>query len=237
MSKSFKAALRSIVGKLEARFREQGEQDMRTLLDAGGTTFKRARELCVDSTAPPKVREIACWTLGRLGDKGATASITRALHDADPGVRTESAHALGELKSTEAIQPLVDALLRDPSDNVRCLAAWSLGRIGNATAMDPLIRALADPEQSPRLRGECAEALGELGQQAALTPLLHALGDASAEVRFFAAFALGMLGDPRAQSKLEELAKADEGVAEGWGSVREEAAAALEAIRAAAARQ
>jgi HEAT repeat protein len=232
MSESFEEALKAILEKLDPQFRDAGERDIQTLVQAGATSLERTRTLCVDPDVHARARSLACWALGRLGDKEAIPAILRALEDDDLSVRVASAHALGELDDALAVEPLIRSLKLDPSLDVRQMAAWSLGRIGDATALNPLVAVLGALEESPSVRAECAEALGELGQDAAVMPLLEALRDPSPEVRFFSAFALGQIGDVRALPALQHVAAADEGTAQGWGSVREEAADAIEAIHA-----
>jgi HEAT repeat protein len=228
MSKSFEQALKAIVEKLAPRFREIGERDMQTLLRAGATSFDHARALCVDRRAEVEVRRLACWALGRIGDKEAIPFIVRALaEDSEPSVRAGGAHALGELDDAIAVEPLIRSLTSDESPDVRKMAACALGKIGDVAALATLIEVLTNPDESPDVRAECAEALGEIGQEAAVMPLVNTLGDASEVVRFFAAFALGLLRDPRALPALRHVAATDEGVAQGWGSVREEAAEAI----------
>jgi len=57
---------------------------------------------------------------------------------------------------------------------------------------------LADRNEDPRVRGLAAEALTEAGERRAVPSLIAVLGDPSVEVRFWAAFALGELGNPAA---------------------------------------
>jgi epoxyqueuosine reductase len=66
--------------------------------------------------------------------------------------------ALGNLGGTEAIAPLVQALIEDPEPLVRSHAAWALGQIDNATARQALERAARD-EADPRVRIEIQSAL------------------------------------------------------------------------------
>lgn len=82
------------------------------------------------------------------------------------------------------------------------------------------------------MRGFAAEALTGPGERRAVPGLIAALADSSAEVRFWAAFALGELADPAALSALQQLAQSDEATLPGWWSVSDEAAAAIERIRA-----
>ncbi len=111
-------------------------------------------------------------------------------------------------------------------------AAYSLGLLGDHRAVDPLLACLADRSEDPRVRGFAAEALTGPSERRAVPALIAALGDPSVEVRFWAAFALGELGDPAALSALQQLAQTDEATLPGWWSVSDEAAAAIESIRA-----
>jgi HEAT repeat protein len=91
-----------------------------------------------------------------------------------------------------------------------------------------------------RTRGcaQAAEALQCSHEPRAIGPLIEALRDASAEVRFWAAFALGELGGlgtpgvSEAVPELERLAATDQEVVPGWWSVSKEAADALDRLRA-----
>ena len=76
-----------------------------------------------------------------------------------------------------------------------------------------------------------AEALINLRGRGATDSLLKALGDQSAEVRFFAAFALGELRAREALGSLEEVARRDASVVRGFGSVAEQASKAIIQIR------
>jgi HEAT repeat protein len=111
-------------------------------------------------------------------------------------------------------------------------AAHSLGLLGDHRAVDPLLARLADTSEDPRVRGFAAEALTGPGDRRAVPGLIAALADPSAEVRFWAAFALGELGDPAALSALRQLAQNDQAALPGWRSNSDEAAAAIESITA-----
>jgi peptidylprolyl isomerase len=61
------------------------------------------------------------------------------------------------------------------------------------------------------VRRQAALAAGRIGDSAAVEPLLGALGDSSAAVQAAAAFALGLLRDPRALAPLRALTRAGDG--------------------------
>jgi len=111
-------------------------------------------------------------------------------------------------------------------------AAYALGQLDDPRAVDPLLAKLADTGEEPRVRGFVAEALIFYREQRVVAALIAVLSDPSAEVRFWAAFALGELKDPAALGALERLAQTDDAAVPRWGSVRDEAAAAIETIRA-----
>lgn len=90
--------------------------------------------------------------------------LVRLLSDAEPRVRRRAALALGRIRLTEGVAPLVEAL-KDPDGDVRQMAAFALGLLGDRAASAALTGALADPE--PLVRGRAAEALGLIGDIAA----------------------------------------------------------------------
>ena len=65
------------------------------------------------------------------------------LNDSSPPVREAAASALGHLKESRAVGPLILAL-EDEDYIVRENAAESLGKINDTRAVDPLIQALND---------------------------------------------------------------------------------------------
>ncbi len=69
--------------------------------------------------------------------------IQRLKEDKNEGVRRMAAVALGEIKDTRAVEPLI-AALKDKDSSVRNNAAEALGEIKDARAVEPLIAATAD---------------------------------------------------------------------------------------------
>ena len=122
-------------------------------------------------------------------DIDVAGPLAELLRNADPDLRIQAAHALGEQTSPSAIPPLL-AALDDSDPNVRFHAIESLGRLQSSEAVDslatiaesrdfflafPAVEALAridDPRVAPRLVplleddalcAPVAEALGRLG--------------------------------------------------------------------------
>ncbi len=113
------------------------------------------------------------------------------LTDADAEVRAQAAKTLGELRDTDAVQPLI-ALLKDASPRVRMLAALALARTGDAAAVPAAIALLRDNnDEDPYLRHAGVMILTQCGDVAALA---RAAGDASPAVRLGALVAMRRRG-------------------------------------------
>lgn len=104
----------------------------------------------------------------------------------------------------------------------RCLAVSARQRVVGAW-----ISVLGACGEAADVRGMAAQQLAVLGSRRAVPPLVTALGDPSAEVRFWAAFALGELGSADILPKLAYLAATDDVVVPGCWSVGQEAAEAI----------
>lgn len=152
------------------------------------------------------VRSASARALGSQGTSGVPALID-ALQDADRGVRSSAAFALGHIGDKRSVLPLIGGL-DDGDADVRMGAAWALGELGDSRAVQPLIRALSDKD--PRAASAATEALGRIRDPQALPHFINALGDAREGVRESAACALGELGKAEAVDALL-LALSDQG--------------------------
>ena len=94
--------------------------------------------------------------------------------DQDPRVRRRAALALGRVRLTEGLKPLV-ASLADTDVDVRSTAAFSIGLLGDPSAEAALVPLLTDP--LPIVRGRAAEALGQIGAKGAATAIGTMVGD------------------------------------------------------------
>jgi HEAT repeat protein len=85
------------------------------------------------------------------------------------------------------------------------------------------------------VRGQAAEAIGYLCQfrpnPEAFRQLMTTLSDSSVEVRFWSAFALGLIGNSKAIPELRRLVDNDKGVLDGWWGVGKEAQDAIQQIK------
>ncbi len=124
-------------------------------------------------------------------------------------VRRDAAKALGSIKDTRAVEPLV-AALKDEDEDVREYAAEALKSIGDTRAVEPLITALQD--KSFYVRRDAAKALGSIKDTRAVEPLVAALKDEDEDVREYAAEALKSIGDTRAVVPLVTAAKNEDEV-------------------------
>ncbi len=231
MSNDFKVKLQAIVEQLDSDFRVQGQQDIDSILQAGVSSYDDLLVILQNPKVNTDRGTKVCWALSRLGDQRAVPTLLAALRDKNPDLRSVAAKSLGELNGKQAVYPLITALYEDESLEVRVAAAYALGLLGDDKAVEPLVSILSDRTQEPRVRGMAAEALSDINDSRAITPLIAALTDVSVEVRFWAAFALGKLGNRQALPELERLAATDETILPGWWAVSREATEAIQRIQ------
>lgn len=161
--------------------------------------------------------------------------------------RARAAFLLGDMCSSQALNPLLGAL-EDPSREVRSAAARSLGLLGSGQAVEPLVYALVERRvpraiggqalltlgsealgslrplvlhAEPDVRAAAVELVGLLGEPGDARLLTARLRDSAAEVRAKAARALGRLGAEEATAELREA------LGDRIGFVRANAAVAL----------
>lgn len=124
-------------------------------------------------------------------------------------VVAEAAKALGRTRSPQAYDALI-ATLAEPSwqDTIRAGALTGLALLKEARSLDFAFQ-YSKPGHALTVRGAALLLLGKAGQgnERAIETLTSALTEPSAQVRYFAAQALGELGDERAIPVLEEAVK------------------------------
>ena len=81
-------------------------------------------------------------TLGQAKDE--VQRLIDDLKDSSWQIRWYAASALGEMKETRAVEPLIGILKNDKQGYVRAMAAWALGEIKDRRAVEPLIGAITD---------------------------------------------------------------------------------------------
>lgn len=132
----------------------------------------------------------------------AVSELNTLLGHSDQRVRLA---AQFELVKRKELAILVAATKDGPNLFARLHAIWGVGQLARQSreSAAPLLELLGDEEAE--IRAQTAKVLGEARFQPALIPLIGRLKDNAKRVRFFAAEALGKLGDPTAFQPLVEL--------------------------------
>ncbi len=160
---------------------------------------------------------------------------TRKLRSSDWQARAEAARALAAAGRRDAVPALIKALENRIGPEAPAVID-ALGDLGDNAAADALISALQDRRRGQKGRPESAgaadpaefrslaEALAKIGS-ASLKPLLGLLDSEDREVRRWAAYALGRLGDASALEPLVSMLQ------DPRSEVRQSAARALGNLR------
>ncbi len=151
----------------------------------------------------PQVRQTAVTTVGRIGDHRGTRLIVPLLADSDQSVITATFFAMGLLRDSTAVDPIIARLHRQDSlsDDAASEAATALDRIGGATAahfIETLISGGADLP-SGRRRASLPGALQDAWKLGALMPsqaLMRFANDTSVDYRSRMLYSLGRLRAP-----------------------------------------
>jgi len=129
----------------------------------------------------------------------------------DETTRLEAARALAEQEALESSEPLIDAL-SDQSWRVRRIVIDGLARHGGTASITSLLRVLRDEHHNPSVLNSALQVLALTGGEA-LTALVECLNEPDADLRVYAAQALGDQRDPSAIPALTAaLADADANV-------------------------
>lgn len=230
MDDKFKRELQNIVDELEPRFRVQGEEDIELITKFGVNSYDELLAI-LSKNEDTNISVVACWIISRLGDEKAIPILISALKYEDFQLRSASARALGELNVKESVENLISTLIIEKDNEVSEAIVYALGLLGDKSAFDVLVSILKNRSREPKIRGLVAEALADLKDRRAVVPLIEVLNDVSVEVRFWAIFSLGELGDEQALPELQKLVSTDTGVLSDWGSIKEEAFAAIHRIK------
>ncbi|MES2306415.1 MAG: peptidylprolyl isomerase [Gemmatimonadota bacterium] len=163
------------------------------------------------------VRRTAAVTIGRIGDKAGGPLLITAIRDRDRNVVADAFFALGLLKDTAAVEPIISRL-RDPdslSADAVAEAATALSKIGGAGAARFLGDVIASGAGLARDRRDALipNALLEswrLGPLATVSALIPYVSDTSADLRWRSTYALVRLrAVPAANAILRAARDAD----------------------------
>lgn len=214
----------------------------------GNPTPRQLIELATDKGRPEDERAEAISLLGLLRKGRAATSLVTVLKENRRILSWTAAEALGQIARRTVVAPLLGVLRSRAPGETRQAAIHALGVTGDRRAAGALVKVLQDPSEAADVRGEAAEALAGCGLQllTVLWALADALADPSPEVRFWAAFALGVraaLGGKLRPSELETTVVSglrrlvtDGAVVRGLGSVGEEASNTLRLVLSASRR-
>jgi HEAT repeat protein len=226
MKETFDAQLRALIDKIPD---DKSQNKLAVLADISSPNA--LLDMVKNTQLDRDIRVTLCWLLGNLKVKGAKPVLIALLDDIDDTVQHQAVIALGQLRSKHAIRPLLSLVATSTDVITRKLAVYALGEIGNGRVLDFLLSILTNPNENPEVRGQIAEAIGVLdAEKASLPVLLNLLNDDSAEVRFWAIYALGELGDNDVIPSLEALVN-DSSMVENWWTVGQEASETIQHIK------
>lgn len=156
--------------------------------------------------------------------------LLRFFHSFERGERAHAISVLQSLDKESTIESLLN-LLRDADGDVRCDAAEALMRIDSKLGTEAVLPLLADPDAD--VRWHTCGLLYDFGDERAAQRLIEVLrNDPEGYVRFFAADALGKIGDLLAVPSLRHATQFDTGQDHEGRRVSEAAKEAIESILA-----
>ena len=229
MTEEFESRLREVISAVSPVIRDSIEADVELLLSTGVKSRDSLLIVLKDKQGGDDIRLAACRILGHLRDEKAISDLLVALDEQNPQLTWEAAKSLILISSSEATQEVINILFAGKDPHNRVAAAYVLGLSGDSRAVEPLIQVVGGTDL-PEVRSHAAEALGNLADDKATDFLINALEDNSAEVRFWSAFALGEIGNPKAIPELEKLSAEDKTNLPKLGLVSQEARRAMERI-------
>lgn len=239
MGNRFGAKLGEILDGVAPEVRDECAHGIELVRRAGVDSYENLLAMARDGSTDVNTRIAAIWLLRWFRGPRAQDTLLSALYDPHPDVAREAGVSLAVCGTRRTVHPLIDAMLAAEQAEARAAAAYALGCIPNTgrREIEPLLQVVQNKDEHPRVRAQAAESLQCSCEPRAVGILIEALRDPSAEVRFWAAFALGELGGPgtpgasEAVPELERLAATDREAVPGWWSVSKEAADALDRLR------
>jgi len=149
-----------------------------------------------------ETRQMAVVGLGRLRCTESIEMVASFIEYEDPELRRRVTWSLGEMRAPEAAELLKPAL-EDQSHVVRMTAAKSLATLGGEEAFRMALTLVED--EHPQVRLSAVTALGVIGLEDALDRLVEVMfGEDDEEIRAWAAWSLGEIGDLRAVEHRQE---------------------------------
>jgi HEAT repeat protein len=186
--------------------RKDSSRDVRLRAAVALRNLRAADALrCLLSNAEAEARGLAVTGLAKMGCQEALEEVRELLEDEDREVRRRAAAYMGNFSCEEALEALALAC-KDTYPEVRAEAMRSLAGIKGQEACALATAALQDEDAGVRLAA--VSSLGEIGLSSALEPLAEVmLGSDEEEIRAWAAWSLGEIGDERAVPLLMKACK------------------------------
>ncbi len=152
-----------------------------------------AKALEIMSWKPESIRERVFWALAKSKTHEETILtlspaeidfLLQLLEHDNPNVRLKVIHALGKIKESRAVEPLL-AMPAHEDETIKAAVIIALGDIGDPQAVPPLLNLLN--VQRKVLRLVIVVALGKISDPRTIPALAELLQDSDAEVRLQAA--------------------------------------------------
>ncbi len=157
--------------KLESENGDERSAAITTLSKKHNTETIRLLISLLKEDTSSQFRKGACGILGKLEAKEAVDVLIECLSDPDDGVIYYAAIALGDIRDSKAIQPILRKLKSKQSTPIfKSELIVALGNIGDDSVVGPLIQVLRNDEDK-FVRHQAAQVLGELKNKKAIGPL------------------------------------------------------------------
>ena len=168
----------------------------------------------------PELRRRAALSIARINDARGRALVRAAYPDRDTAVSATLVFGVGQMKDSAAVMWL-DTLLKDPNTPVTVAfeAARSLGKIRTPNARGVLASYLAHVHEAAGTRAVIGEALLSMGRfktRGDFAPVVRHTRSRDEEVRWRAAWALGVSGDPATVPELLRLSADRSAIVRSW---------------------
>jgi len=187
------------------------------LAEIGNDTVQNALLALFSRLEDSEVRLLIMQIFADIGKEAFTPTLISVLENTDDAdeVRQRAAFALGKCGGDSAYDALMHTLDKEHDGGILQQAIAALGWLGDDRCVPDVVKIMqAHPDKETQTFA--AEALGRLSSPRCYEPLVATLRDTSMKpiVRYYAAYALGLLGDARASDVLEAIANdSDE---HGW---------------------
>lgn len=228
--REFSQALEAIQNRFSGEHADAVRADLNRLREAGVASLDTLIATIGNEKMPVETRCSACWLLARIGHESSAHVLTELFDSRERGLRIASVRYFAELRGSGFENQIISILKNDSDPEVRFAAAYALGLLGLDGAIAPLLEVARNQLERPSVRGGAIEALADIRNKEVLKPLIMLLSDPVPEVRFWAVFALGQLGEKSAIPALEKLKATDSSTVPGWRSIQQECEEAIQQL-------